>query len=103
MRKGWTMRVEHCRETIGGIEVIDAAFADAMLVSMFEFSKAKVGLDKTLFSAMCSRELFGADSEEYALWRTLLNQKRKEFKKCFRSMRKVMAQACPQPLEEAIE
>jgi len=91
------VRFERHRETIGGIEVVEAAFADCSLERILDLKKCKVGTDKTRFAYAVSCELFGPDSEESALWQDLLKEKRKATSKSYSRLWRFLKHASTPP------
>lgn len=62
------MRVEAYRESIGGIEVVDAEFADKLLLAVVKLREKRQNLCAARHGRMQCRKFFGRSCEEWALW-----------------------------------
>lgn len=83
------MRVEKHRETIAGIEVVDAAIADSMMAAFMEFSRTRDAMYSTRYQSLSARALFGRASNEYTLWVEVREEARLEYIKARTKMQKL--------------
>lgn len=87
------MKVLANRETIAGIEVVDAAVADAIILAAHELIESRQASAGTGIHAGFARELFGHGSEEDTLWRALAKERHKETDKKWKRLKRVVEAA----------
>lgn len=91
------VRFERHRETIGGIEVVEAAYADQCLNIILDFKKAKVGFNNTRHGYNMAVQIFGKDSPEALLWLEHLAESNRKVSSASNRMWKFLKNASTPP------
>lgn len=87
------MKITAFRETIGGIEVVDAEYADKLFTATKQVADARHGVYMAKYSIIESTRIFGRKSEEVALWKSTLDERAKLYQNKWDSLRRVMKKA----------
>ena len=93
------MKITAFRETIAGIEVVDAVYADHLLTAAAELAAARDLVYNAKHDRRVSKELFGKKSEEVALWDLTMPERVKVYIKKWELLRRAIKKANPIEVE----
>lgn len=87
------MRIEAFRETIGGIDVVDAEFADRFLLAVIKLREKRRELCAARHGKIQCRKFFGRNCDEWVLWSKAVEDDTTAYAAAWRHVNSLIKQA----------